>query len=180
MFTEQLKSVLDHLAWTVKNIHHFSLIPKSKDYKDIETITKELGGSLVFHDGTETDVCRCGTSFIIRIPNTKIETYKLRCFAEALAILFLEIRYMMSDNDFMKHEDMVCETIYRRDYDDYKALIYLTDEFLCPKEELKKTTISLLHDDGTFCINEVAKAMGLDYSYIELRLVQCHLMERRL
>lgn len=46
---------------------------------------------------------------------------------------------MMSDKDFMRHEDMVCETIYRRDYDDYKIIrdSYDSDTLKKAEEEIQ-------------------------------------------
>lgn len=180
VLTEQLKTALDELARVVQEIYQFSLLPTAKNYKDIEIIVNDLGGGLIHHEGLDTEVCRCGTSFMLKIPNEKDKTSRLRSFAEGLAILFLELKYKMSDEEFMERKNMSYETIYRRDYEDYKMLEYLTDEFLCPREELRKATISVLHDDGTFCIKDLVSLLGLNYSYIELRLIQCHMIEERL
>lgn len=176
VLTEQLKTLIEKLAETVKEIYQFSLLPTAKNYKDIETIVNDLGGGLIFQ-GFDTEVCRCGTSFMIKMPNEKDKTSRLRCFAEGLAILFLELKYKMSDEEFMGRKNMSYETIYRRDYEDYKILEYLTDEFLCPREELRKAMVSILHDDGTFCIKDLVPLLGLNYSYIEHRLVQCHMIK---
>lgn len=179
ILTDKFKSVLDDLAKEVRSIYQFSLIPTSENYKDIETIANDLGGGVIYYNGLDTEVCRCGTSFIIKIPNKK-ETTKLRCFAEGLAILFLDLNYLLSNERFMKHENMSYKTIYQADYEYYKALIYLMEEFLCPQEELKKAVLSILKMDGTFPIKELVPLLGFSYSYIEARLIQCKMIQHNI
>lgn len=171
MLDEKVKNLLEHMANDIRNIYNFSLVPTDPNYKSPEKIVEDMEGGLLFLDVFDSKAARCGNSFLLYIQKEGRKTDQLRSFAQGLSILFLQLKFQISDDDFLKNENMKMYNMEMGDSQKFEQMIYFANELMCPKAKLREVTNAELQPDGTINIKSIANKLGLDYSYVESQLV---------
>lgn len=161
----EVKNAVADLTNEIRETYRFSLFPTSELYKEPEEIVDIIGGGILYDaDVSEVSVCRCGSGFLIRMPKIRKSTMKLIYFAQGLAVLFLKLKYEISEDDFYEFENM-------KQYP-FKGDVYqeFSNEMLCPLSIIDSIIERQTRYGDEFCVLDIAKNTGLNLEYIQKRM----------
>lgn len=175
--TEKMKALLKDLSKEIKNIYDFSLIPTDPNYKTIEKIAEEMGGGILRHFTHNVEVARCGSGFVIKVPESMNINDDIFYFAYGISILFLGMDFKISEEKYKMNPNMkffkdANNTVNKIEFD---YLNYFRYEIILPESRLR-LAVEQHVKNGYFYINDIVNELGLSYNLIETRLKQCNII----
>lgn len=157
--------IVTNLSDDIRETYRFSLFPTSELYKEPEEIADLIGGGIQYDNRLPgAEVCRCGNGFLIRIPETEQKTMTLKYFAQGLAILFLKMKYEISEEDFFEFENMKMHSSSDKLYQDF------ADEMLCPLKTIGSIIDQQTRYGDSVSSARVSEKTGLEEEYIIERM----------
>ena len=161
----EVKNAIAALTNEIRETYRFSLFPTSELYKEPEDIVDMIGGGIQYDSGlSNVYVCRCGNGFLIHAPETEEQTTKLQFFAQGLAVLFLKLKFEISEEDFHEFENM---RLHPFDNELYREF---ADEMLCPMATVQSIIERQTRYGDSISMWEIARKTGLDIEYIKKRI----------
>lgn len=129
MLEKNLKNLINHLTNDIRELYNIQT-----PITDIEAAVKAIGGSIKYTDDTwdigvmRTDPAETKDTFLILIPKT-IETNKTFRIAQALGELFLDMLYLIDNEEYNKTPVYIKNTTSFS----YEYINYFACAFLMPK-----------------------------------------------